>query len=112
MKKNKYLPLIVKRLKKINPYRIILFGSQVKDANIDKDIDLLVVTKDKNIPQNYEELLNLYLKISSQLSDFQEKIAIDLLVYTLPMYEKFVKNKSMFARQILKEGIVLYETNH
>ncbi len=34
---------------------------------------------------------------------------IDLIVYTKPMYERFVDLKSMFSREVLKRGIVLYE---
>lgn len=46
-----YLPLILERLKKINPAKIILFGSHAKDtASAESDLDLLVVTNDDAVP--------------------------------------------------------------
>jgi len=56
---------IVERLKPLDPEKVILFGSYAYGTpNEDSDIDLYVVTKDKFIPQNFNEKNNLYLKVS------------------------------------------------
>ncbi len=99
---------LVERLKPLNPERVILFGSYAYgQPSRDSDIDLIVVTADCFVPQNFKENSEVYLKISKALRDIQAKIPIDLIVYTKPMYEKFVELKSMFSRKILSEGIVL-----
>lgn len=37
---------------------------------------------------------------------------IDLIVYTYPLYNKFLSKGSMFSREINQKGIVLYERNY
>ncbi len=44
---------IVNRLRSLNPYKIILFGSYAwGEPDEDSDIELYVVTKDEFTPQN------------------------------------------------------------
>lgn len=105
MEKNNYIPLIVRKLKKLNPYRIILFGSYASgNPTKDSDIDILVVTNDNFIPRNFEEKMSLKLKVANEIDDIREEIPVDILVYTKPMFEKFIKLNSMFAREILSKG--------
>jgi predicted nucleotidyltransferase len=105
MGKNNYIPLIVRKLKKLNPYRIILFGSYASgNPTKDSDIDILVVTNDNFIPRNFEEKMSLKLKVANEIDDIREEIPVDILVYTKPMFEKFIKLNSMFAREILNKG--------
>ncbi len=100
---------LVERLKPLNPERVILFGSYAygQPPSRDSDIDLIVVTTDGFVPQNFKENSEIYLKVSKRLRDIQAEIPIDLIVFTKPMYEKFVELKSMFSRKVLKEGITL-----
>jgi len=101
---------ILCRLKTVNLHKVILFGSFAwGEPHRDSDIDLIVVTDDHYLPKNYEENMSNYLKVSSVLRDMRKKMPIDLIVYTKPMYERFVDLKSMFSREVLKRGIVLYE---
>lgn len=103
---------IINKLKKINLNKIILFGSYTSSyQHKDSDIDILVVTNDEFIPQNFKEKNELYLKVSNTITDIEKKIPIDLIVHTKAMYEKFIKLESMFSKKIVREGIVLYE-NH
>jgi hypothetical protein len=64
--------------------------------------------KDK---KSYKEKSNIYLKVSYVLSDITRKIPIDLIVYTKPMYEKFIELGSLFSKEISRKGIVLYEAD-
>ena len=111
--KRSYLPLIVTRLKKIGISKIILFGSLTSDeVHMDSDIDLMVVTNDNHMPKSYKEKSDVYLKVSSALTDITGQIPIDLIVYTKPMYNKFNELGSLFSKEISQKGLVLYEADH
>lgn len=99
---------IVERLKPLDPDKIILFGSYAYGTpNEDSDIDLYVVTKDEFIPQSYEEKRNVTRAISSAIRDLRSKTAIDLIVHTKFMSNKFKELNSSFSRELLNKGIVL-----
>ena len=97
--------LLVKKLKKMDLYKIILFGSYAYgNPGNDSDIDLLIVTNDDFIPQTFAEKMSLKLKIANEIDYIREEIPVDLLVYTKPMFEKFVELNSIFAREIMSKG--------
>jgi len=101
---------IIERIKVLNPYKIILFGSYAwgsPDEN--SDLDLIVVINDDLMPNSYNEKLQIYLKVSHVLTDILRKVPIDLIVHTKPMHKRFIELDSMFYREIAQKGIVLYE---
>ena len=101
---------IVDRIKALNPYKIILFGSYawgVPDEN--SDLDLIVVMNDDLMPANYSEKVQIYLKVSNVLTDVLKNVPIDLIVHTRPMHKRFIELDGMFYREIAQKGIVLYE---
>ncbi len=105
-----YLQEIQNRLSTINVKKILLFGSSTTgNVREDSDIDLLVVLDEEYIPQSYDEWMEEKLKVRKILRDVNEKIAIDLLVYTSPQYEQLLSNMNSFQREIHKNGRVLYE---
>ncbi|MEJ5189891.1 nucleotidyltransferase domain-containing protein [Treponema sp. J25] len=100
--------LIVERLKPLNPYKVILFGSYAYGTpNEESDIDLYVVTNDDFIPQNWKQKSEIYLKYSQAIRDLQKIIAVDLIVHTKKMYEKLIDLDGSFYRYSLKKGIEL-----
>lgn len=110
---NIYIQQIKSRLHVLNPHLVLLFGSYAYGTpNKDSDIDLLVVTNDNYIPKNFQEKNEIYLKIKRQIHTINQQVAIDILVYTIPMYQKFVEQNSSFAREIAQRGIVIYERNN
>jgi predicted nucleotidyltransferase len=110
---NTYIQQLKENLKKINPYKVILFGSYAYGTpHIDSDIDLLVVTNDKFTPQTFKEKTNLYITVSEHILSISKQVPVDLIVYTLPMYEQFLKTGSSFSKEISSKGIVLYESKH
>ncbi len=113
MDNEKYITQITEKLKNsINPYKIILFGSYAHGIPTkDSDIDIIVVTNDDYYPSNYKEKSDLYLKVSNALTEIIAQVPIDIIVYSKPMYRKFIEMKSMFSKTILKRGKVLYERN-
>jgi len=99
---------IVERLKPLNPDKVILFGSYAYGTpNEDSDIDLYVVTKDEFIPQSFREKNNIYLSISKVLRDLRSKFAIDLIVHTKSMSNKFIEINSSFSQELLTKGKIL-----
>ncbi|PIP55082.1 MAG: DNA polymerase subunit beta [Bacteroidetes bacterium CG23_combo_of_CG06-09_8_20_14_all_32_9] len=112
-KENKYIRQITERLSELNPYLVLLFGSYATGVrHEDSDIDLLVVTNDDFIPTTFKEKNDLFLSVNSKIRDIAQKVPVDLLVYTHPMYRKFVETGSSFSREILNKGIILYESNN
>ncbi|MFC2087162.1 nucleotidyltransferase domain-containing protein [Bacteroidota bacterium] len=108
----RYIDRIYSQLEKIRPYKVILFGSRVsEDFSDESDIDLIVVTNDEVYPDNYREHMNIYHKVSDLLTEIIMEKSIDLLVYTKPMYKKFIELNSMFAREISQKGKIIYEAN-
>lgn len=113
MKADAYIPVIVERLKKIHPHKIILFGSYAYgDASADSDIDLLVVTDSDEFPKNYREKTETYLAVSRVIRDIKRQVPVDLIVHTKPMHKKFIELESLFSKEILQKGIVLYEADY
>ncbi|MBA4407996.1 MAG: nucleotidyltransferase domain-containing protein [Bacteroidota bacterium] len=110
---NTYIQQLKENLKELNPYLVFLFGSYAYGTpHKDSDIDLLVVTNDKYIPQTFKEKTNLYIAVSEHILNISKQVPVDLIIYTLPMYEQFLKTGSSFSKEILSKGIVIYESKH
>jgi predicted nucleotidyltransferase len=96
--------------KEIQPYRIYIFGSQaIGNATKESDIDILVVTNDDFIPSSFTELSKIRLKISKAIESYRYETAIDLIVHTKAMNQKFFNNNSAFSKEISQRGILIYE---
>ena len=101
---------IVEKLQPLNPEKIILFGSYaIGNPTENSDLDLYIVTSDEFIPRTWREKMNIKLRFSRKLRDIKEVYDIDLIVHTKQMYEKFLKLNSMFAKEILSKGKIIYE---
>jgi len=99
---------IVEKLKPLNPYQIILFGSYAYGTPTkDSDIDLYIVTKDDFIPQSFKENAQIFLDYSNQIRSLQNIIPIDIITHTKKMHEKFIALNSSFSREIVQKGIRL-----
>ncbi len=99
---------IVKKLKPLNPYKIILFGSYAYgNPTKDSDIDLYIVTNDEFMPQTWKQKSEIQQKVLRTIRDIMKKYPIDLIIHTKSMHKKFIEMDSMFSRKILNEGIVL-----
>jgi predicted nucleotidyltransferase len=93
-----------------DPEKIILFGSYAYGKpSENSDLDILVVTRDNIIPSNFSEKSQIYLKISKAISDIKKDFPVDLIVHTKPMHLEFIKKNSVFARELLEKGKVIYE---
>lgn len=105
---NYYIAEIVEKLKNLQPYKVILFGSYAYGTPTrDSDIDLLVVTADDFFPKSYDEKMKTHLKVSAVLREIMKQVPVDLIVYTKPMYQKFLEMGSMFSKEIRQKGKML-----
>lgn len=104
---------IVNQIKNDDIQKIILFGSYAYGtSNQDSDLDLIVITTDKNLPNTYREKMQLQLNINRRLRSTLKKFPIDLIVYTQGMYQKFTEMGSMFSKEIVQKGVILYEKDN
>lgn len=111
MKDNrKFIPEIIKTLKRINPFKIILFGSYANGIfSEDSDIDLIVVLDSLEIAKNYDEKMKNKLLVRRHLYDLSKRVAIDLVVYTKGEFEIISTNENSFYNEIKNTGEILYE---
>jgi len=56
--------------------------------------------------------MNVTLQVVNRLDALREQVAMDIIVHTRPMHEKFIALRSMFSREVLQKGIVLCENTH
>ena len=101
---------IIKSLLPLGVEKIILFGSySLGTQHADSDIDLLIVTRDNFTPASFSEKMKVKVTIADALSFIRENYSLDLIVFTRPMYERFLQLNSSFQREIHSTGIILYE---
>jgi len=92
---------IISSYKKINPVKIILFGSWCRDEE-DKysDVDIIVIYETKK--RFLDRLKELYLM-------WDIPVAFDILAYTPEEFDRMLKEKNPFIERINREGEVIYE---
>ena len=110
---NIYIQQLKESLSKLDPYLVLLFGSYAYGTpHKDSDLDVFVVLNDTSMPTTFKEKQALYMKVSPYTRPVAKQVPIDLMVFTIPMYEQFKIVNSGFSNEILKKGIVLYEGIH
>ncbi|RCW30058.1 nucleotidyltransferase domain-containing protein [Marinilabilia salmonicolor] len=104
---------IIREFKTVGVDKVILFGSWAKgNASENSDIDLIVVAPKDDISSGFREKMNLYLRYNQHIKAFKAEVPIDLIVYTRAGFKKLLEMDSLFVRDILKTGKVLYEANN
>ena len=104
-----YIQQLKDRLRELDPYLLLLFGSYAYgNPHKDSNIDLLVVTNDEFTLENYNERIDIQLSISKHIFEIAKQVPIDLIVYTIPMYKRFIEQNSNFVQEILTKGKVLF----
>ncbi len=106
--KKEYIPLIIEKLRTLNPYKVVLFGSYAYGTpDAGSDIDLLVVLNSETTPKSFQENMENKLLVRNVLWELNTQMPIDLIVHTKPMYKKFNMMGSMFSKELLQKGRVL-----
>jgi len=100
-----YLTELKNILTELNPYKAILFGSYAYgEINDDSDIDLIVVLDKSDMPKNFYERIENYSLVKKYFRFLKYKVPMDLIVYTRPEWDNFIKADNSFTREILKKG--------
>ena len=97
---------IVANLKRFEPEKVILFGSQSNGlSNNDSDIDLLIV---KNIPENDIRKLRIEIKLAlwTNLNSLQKHF--DVIVDSEERIEQRILMGDLFYKEIYTNGTPLY----
>jgi len=92
----------VNKLKRsYKPELIILFGSVARgDFSLDSDIDLLIVKNTRKRP--------LWRRVDVR-KILSTEIPVDIIVYTPHEFKMLKESGSVFLKQILEEGKIIYE---
>jgi predicted nucleotidyltransferase len=107
---NAILNNLISSLQPSNPYKIVLFGSYaVGSPNEHSDIDLLVILDDDNISETYTERLNKKVFVRNLIFDINEKIPLDILVYSKAELKKVKDYGNSFIEEIERTGKTIYE---
>ena len=102
----KLKPEIIKRLKPLNPDKIILFGSYAYgQPNEDSDIDLFLIKNDLTL----DDLDRYELQAKKQIRSLIYKYKIGFDILSAPM--KSIKDREdyFYKIDILQNGKVIYE---
>lgn len=90
--------------KQFQPDRIILFGSYAYgQPTEDSDVDLLVILPFEELPAQKAIAIRQAIKAS---------FPVDLMARTPQQVQKRLEMGDFFIQEIIKNGHVLYETNH
>ena len=101
MNKSELKKDIVSLYKKLNPAKIVLFGSWGRgEADQYSDVDIIIIYETKK--RFLDRLKELYLM-------WNIPIAFDILAYTPEEFDKMLKEKNSFIERINREGEVIYE---
>jgi len=104
---------LVAALRKADPWRIVLFGSQANGtARPDSDIDIMVILDNEDVAQTYTERLQKELFIRTLVYEVNRKVALDILVYSRAEYRKVKAYGNFFVEEVEKTGKVIYEKDH
>ena len=95
--------LVRRIVEQFHPQRVILFGSYARgEATRNSDVDLLVVKETNENPMHLAGLMSAALDHS---------LPVDIVVMTPQDLEEYRQERAVFATQILKDGLVLYEAS-
>lgn len=96
---------IAQRLKALNPYKAILFGSWASGVAVDEsDIDLVIVLDVEGMPKSFSERMKNHSRVRSRLRSINREVPMDVLVYTKAEWNQLMRLNTSFAREILKTG--------
>jgi len=101
---------MTERLKALNPYKVILFGSYANgDPTEDSDLDVAVILDSDEIAKTFKEDMDRWCPVAKAVREVHYKIAMDILVYSKAEINYLRENGNSFIKEIESTGKVLYE---
>lgn len=99
---NEKLRIILERLKKYGPEKVILFGSQAQGkADEYSDIDLIII-KDSD-----KRFIDRLIEVSEVLGSDLGKV--DVFVYNREEWRRMIESENPFALEAIEKGRIIYE---
>lgn len=96
---------ILERLTILNPLKVILFGSRAKGtSDKNSDIDLLVVLNIEGFPKSFKERMANHREVRKLLADININVPMDIIVFTIEEWNRFLADGSSFATEIVNNG--------
>jgi predicted nucleotidyltransferase len=93
--------------RKYEPQKIVLFGSYARGRPTeDSDIDLFIVK------ETDARMVDRFVEVKRLIYDPQLRIPVSPLVYTPQELEERLNMGDDFVKEIMSEGVVLYEETH
>ena len=107
---NTILDNLVVSLRSSDPCKIILFGSYANgNPNKHSDIDLMVILDNDHVSKTYQERLDKRVHIRSLVLEINQKIPLDILVYSKAELNIIKEYGNPFIEEIEKTGKIIYE---
>jgi len=101
---------MTERLKALNPYKVILFGSYAAgNPTEDSDLDVAVILDSDEIVETFMEDMDRWHPVEKAVREVHRKIAMDILVYSKAEIKYLKENGNDFVKEIERTGRVLYE---
>jgi len=101
---------LTERLKALNPYKVILFGSYANgDPTEDSDLDVAVILDSDEIARTFDERMKRSRPVSAAVREVRYKIAMDIIVYSKAEIDYLKAEGNNFVEEIESTGKVLYE---
>jgi len=107
---NTTLDNLVASLQSSDPYKIILFGSYANgNPNKHSDIDLMVILDNDHVAKTFQERLDKKVYIRTLVFEINQKIPLDILVYSKAELNIIKEYGNQFIEEIEKTGKIIYE---
>jgi len=101
---------MTERLKALNPYKVILFGSYAAgNPTEDSDLDVAVILDSDEITKTFREDMDRWHPVEKAVREVHRRIAMDILVYSKAEIKYLKENGNDFVKEIERTGRVLYE---
>ena len=107
---NTILDGLIMSLLSSDPYKIILFGSHANgNPNRNSDIDLMVILDNNHVSKTYQERLDKRIFIRNLLLEINQKVPLDVLVYSKEELKIMKSHGNQFIDEIERTGKIIYE---
>ena len=101
---------MTQRLKELQPYKVILFGSYARgNPTEDSDLDVAVILDSDDIAEEFAERMNRWRPVARAVREVHYKIAMDIMVYSRAEIDYLKKKGNDFVTELENTGKVLYE---
>jgi len=101
---------MTQKLKELQPYKVILFGSYANgNPTEDSDLDVAVILDSDEIAEEFAVRMNRWRPVARAVREVHYQIAMDIIVYSRAEIDYLKESGNSFVKEIENTGKVLYE---